>query len=156
MAKAQTIEDTPAPEHPAQESVSKDVLERAIVTLANAQASQRIPQIHISRIKRRSPWNPSGDRKRPKLTRVTWLNGNRLRESRLSNDEIRGFNALVPGKYNGKKWFVSTREDEEGSAIDVYFPNKTPAHRIDFRSVCPRGLIDALNMMKDEAARAAA
>lgn len=151
---AKQPENEKDPETQAPPAVTNDQLAAALVTLAASQESAPIRQIPLARAKVRTPWNPTGDKKRPKLSRVTRLNGFRLKESRLSNDEIRGFNALQPGKYNGRKWIVTSSQDEEGSAIDIYLPNKTAAHRIEFRSTCPNGLPDALNLMAREIAAA--
>lgn len=130
--------------------VTDEALKQALVTIAASQEHAPIRQIPLAKARIRTPWNPTGDKKIPKLSRVTRLNGFRLKESRLKNDEIRAFNKLKPGKYHRGKWLVIASNDEEGAAIDVYFPNKTAAHRIDFRSTCPNGLLDALNIMVRE------
>lgn len=97
----------------------------------NEQHTGPTPQVPFAKFKQKTPWNPTGAKYKP-LTRPTFLNGHRLKEKTLSQEEIDLLNQVKPGIYNGRKWTVieqSTNENGAG-AIKIYFPNKTPEQRM--------------------------
>jgi len=106
-----------------------------------------IKQIPISKTKIQTPWNPSGNKKRPVLRRVTWLNGYRLREIMLSDREIELLNQLRSGRYNNNRWTVieaagSTITEGDGpdaknGEVSVFVPNKTQADRLRLKGEAP-------------------
>lgn len=103
----------------------------AMTKIANASENGPLRQVPISKAKIKTPWNPEGKKNRPELRRPTYLTGARLREILLSEDEINLLNQVKPGKYHGKRWLVTERDgDKEGSAVDIYLPNKTQEDRL--------------------------
>ncbi len=101
----------------------------------------------------RTPWNPTGAKKRPNLARPTYLSGARLKEITLSTEEITLLNQLKPGKYHGKKWVVVERDgDKDGSAIDVLVPNRTPEQKLEHQAAV-KDLADMLRQIVAEQER---
>lgn len=90
------------------------------------------PQIPYAKYKHKTPWNPTGEKYRRPLSRPTFLNGHRLHEKQLSQEDIDLLNKVRPGVYNGRKWTVieqSLNENGQG-AIKIYIPNRTPEQRM--------------------------
>ena len=142
--------DTPAaPVAPAVESQLNSRLVEAIEKLADAQTTGPIKQIPISKAIIRTPWNPSGSRLRPKLSRHTFMNGFRMHEQTMKNDAIRLFNQLKPGKYNKGRWVVIAADEQEGTTINLYVQNKSFADRIQLKSDA-RNLVELLTKIVQE------
>lgn len=141
---------TQAPAAPPQDMNLVKILER----LATRTEAGPVPQISMARAKIKTPWNPSGSRSRPKLSRPTYLNGHRLQEMLLSNEEIRLLNKLTAGKYQDRKWLVVEADtDRDGSTVQVFLPNKTESDRLSLKGKA-RNLTEALTLILDEAAAA--
>jgi len=99
-----------------------------------------VKQIPLAKAKIRTPWNPTGDRMRPKLQRITRMNGFRLTETKLTNNAIRLFNQLRAGKYNQGRWVVMESTDPaagNSGAVDLYVQNKSFADRIQLKGDAP-------------------
>ncbi len=134
--------------------------EPAITSESVAQAMARfiqrdddgpIRQVSVHKAKYRTPWHPSGDPNRPKLTRKMRLNGVQLRDRMLSNKEIDLLNQVKPGKYHNKRWFVmETDGDEDGSKVDIFLPNKTQQDRLALAGDA-RNLEEVLTIIVNEA-----
>lgn len=106
--------------------------------LVGRQEAQGPQQVPLSKYKAKTPWHPTGERRRPKLSRATFLNNFRLQERLMSNEEIELCNQLRPGLYVGRKWrVVSADRDGEGSSIMIYLPNKTESDRLERKSIAP-------------------
>jgi hypothetical protein len=125
--------DEPDPA-PASQDAINERLTKALEILAENSAGGPIKQIPIGRAKVSTPWNPTGERLRPRLKRVTRMNGFKLQEFTLNNRTIRMFNLLKAGKYNGGKWVVIDQDDREGSSINLYVPNKSVADRLETKA----------------------
>jgi hypothetical protein len=109
-----------------------------------------VQQIPIAKAKFVTPWHPTGERRRPKLARPTFLNQHRLREMLMSNEEIELCNQLKPGFYQNRRWRVVTTDADGGVAsMSIYLPNKTEADRLEMKTKA-RDLADALRMIVAE------
>jgi hypothetical protein len=99
--------------------------------------SQPAKKIEITDYKVKTPWNPEGNTKRPTLSRQTLQNGYEVSEHFLTDEEIRLFNELKPGRYLNRKIEVIVRESENGSAdtVDLRYPNKTIDQRYDLKAL---------------------
>lgn len=127
----------------------------AIELLAAQQEAGPVKQIPLAKAKFCTPWNPTGKRYREELRRPTYLNGHRLRSMMLSEDEIQLLNQLTPGRYHDNRWTVIERhQDDEGTAIQVYIPNRTLQQRLEWKSAA-KDLTDALRQIVAEAQRQA-
>lgn len=112
-------------------SADLSTLVQSIAKMANQTENGPVRQVSVAKAKYCTPWNPTGEKKRPKLKRPTYMSGARLREIMLSSADITLLNQLKAGKYNQKRWVVTERDGgAEGSAIDVMIPNKTMEDRI--------------------------
>jgi hypothetical protein len=119
-----------------------------------------IRQIHISKAKIKTPWNPTGRPYRVRLDRNTYMNGHQMREAMMTEEEISLFNQLKGGLYHNKRWMVQVREmGEEGSSSEVllWIPNKTQDDRVRLAKDCmhpsdPKrnGLLAILDRILDE------
>jgi hypothetical protein len=152
MAKAKDeVTDVEAPAETGMQAQQMGALTEILGRLVTRTEAGPIPQVPLARAKIATPWNPKGDRVRPTLSRPTYLNGHRLREITLSNEEITLLNQLTPGRYRNRKWLVvDTDTDGQGSAVQVYLPNKTEADRLEMKSVA-KDLADALRLIVAEA-----
>jgi hypothetical protein len=108
---------------------------QAIMKIAESSERGPIKQIPLAKAVIRTAVNPEGkkDHRRPKLKRATYLNGYRLREALLKEEEIKLLNTVKAGRYHNKKWSVREVEagdDESGSSINIYVPNKTQGDRL--------------------------
>jgi hypothetical protein len=132
---------------PSEQANLAKVLER----LADRADYGPTPQVRTGRAKIKTPWNPTGALDRPSLSRSTFLNGHRLRETTLSDGEIAGLNQLKAGRYHNRKWLV-VEADVDGrdeSSVQVFIPNKTEADRLETKSVA-RNLQEILDLILAE------
>jgi len=114
-----------------QDDLDNRTLIESIAKIANTLADGPTRQIPLAKYKPVTPWNPTGEKNRPKLKRTVFMGGSRLRESFLSSEEIELLNQIKPGKYNGRRWtIVETDGDTEGGTITILVPNKTPEDRV--------------------------
>ena len=110
----------------------------------------RVQQIPISKVVNRTPWNPEGKKnhERVKLTRTTFQNSVRVTAERLTEDEIRAFNKLKPGRYGpDRKWVVVKRGDD---SVDLRYPNKTIEERMELQKHAVGGIIGILNTVNEQ------
>jgi hypothetical protein len=142
-------------ETPAVPGATPEQVNAAIVALAKAAENEGPRRVRHSRARFRTPWNPEGKKRRPTLARTTRLNGFRLKEATLSEEEILLLNRLQPGKYRGGEWIVTETDGEgtAGKALDVYIPNKSQQDRLKRAQIAgTRGLAGLLDLMVQEAA----
>lgn len=113
----------------------------------------RVQQVPISKVINRTPWNPEGKKnhERVRLTRNSFQNGIRVSPERLTEDEIRAFNKLKPGRYGPpgqeRKWVVVKRGDDY---IDFRYPNKTIEERMELQKHATGGIIGLLNIVNEQ------
>lgn len=146
-----------ATEKVAESTPSKDLTTIAEVLhrLVDRTEAGPVPQVRIANAKFKTPWNPTGTQDRPSLSRTTFLNGHRLREITLSDEEITLFNKLKPGRYHNRKWLVVEADSENGSSIQVFIPNKTEADRLETKAAASN-LAGILRIMTSDAPSARA
>lgn len=118
-----------------QKQTVEEMLVGVLGKLAERQDEGPIKQIPIAKAKYRTPWNPTGAKRKFKLKRATFLNGFRLRENRLHDETIQLLNQLKAGKYQNRKWVVVEADgdqDNEGmnSTVSIWIPNKTVGDRL--------------------------
>lgn len=158
-------DEKPDPNAPV--TMTQSQLQMLLESIASMAKSQQefneggpIRQIPISKTKIQTPWHPTGEKKRPRLRRVTWLNGYRLREIMLSDKEITLLNQLRAGRYNGNRWTViesagatinngDEGQDATNGEVSLYVPNKTQADRIRLKGEA-RDLEALLSKILDE------
>jgi hypothetical protein len=132
-------------------------LTAALEAIAGRAETGPTPQIPFAQAKFQTPWNPTGEPYKVELSRPTWINGHRLRELLLSQEEIVKLNKLRAGKYHDRKWIVVESDGDSGessSMVSLFFPNKTPEQKIDLaRTLGGRGLVALLDMILEEADR---
>lgn len=127
--------EAPAAPQTSQDEINAK-LSQVLEKLADNVDRGPVKQVPLAKAIVRTPWNPTGSRLRPRLQRVTRMNGYRLTETKLTNNAIRMFNQLKGGKYNGGRWVVidSTDPSGVGGAIDLYVQNKSFADRIQLKA----------------------
>lgn len=105
-----------------------------------------IKQIPLPKAALRTPWNPSGRRiGRPKLTRDTYMQGSKLREINMSDEEIELFNQIKAGRYLEGKVVVTEKHADKGKdEVELRMANKTIEDRIIQAQMAP----DAVTLLK--------
>lgn len=115
-----TVEETAAPvddDAPVtQQQLAKTLqgLTQAVTVMAESQPVKRVP---FAKRKIRSPFNPTGNRKR-KLTRRCYQNGYPMLVTRLHDEEIALLNQVRPGLYINN--LVRVTETQNGGNIDLH------------------------------------
>jgi hypothetical protein len=75
----------------------------------------------------------------------------RIVAERLTEDEIRAFNKLKPGRYgppgSERKWVVVKRGDD---SVDLRYPNKTIEERMELQKHAVGGIIGILNIVNEQ------
>lgn len=125
-------------------------LSQTMTRLVDGMDNSRVQQIPISKARIPTPWNPEGKKnhERAKLTRNTYQNGARVVAERLTEEEIRAFNKLKPGRYGkDRKWVVVKRADD---SIELRYPNKTIEERMELGKVAVDGIISILTIINGE------
>lgn len=128
-------------------NVSTSQLADAIVSAVRETQPPR--KITFAERKARSPFNPSGNKKRV-LSRVMYQNGTRLMVNRLHDEEISLLNQLKPGKFvNG---LVTVVEKDKGAEqeIHIFYKSALPDDRMalkgevkDFKEMLRRCVSEA-------------
>lgn len=113
-------------------ATSDDVtMKELLKKLVDVQLAQPIPQKSMAQAIYRTPFNPTGKKRRPKLSRKTLMNGHPLSEAFLTDREILLLNQLKAGKYQNRRWTVTELDGEGTSTVQLFIPNKTQADRIE-------------------------
>jgi len=117
--------------------VTNNQLAEAIMQLAKSQQamvdSQPVKRVPWSKFKTRSPFNPTGNRKR-KLSRRCYQNGYPMDVRKLFDEEIALLNQLRPGKYFSG--LVTVYEVTTGGNVDlhIHYLNKSFDQRLALKS----------------------
>ena len=110
-------------------------LAQVIQTLVDSQPVKRVP---FAKRKVRSPFNPTGNRKR-KLTRRCYQNGFGMDVKKLFDEEISLLNQLEPGRYLNNMVTVNVVENGGNTDLHIQYKNKTPDDKLalsaEFRSL---------------------
>lgn len=111
-------------------AASQIQLATAVQALVDSQPVKRIPW---SKFKTRSPFNPTGNRKR-KLSRRCYQNGYPMDVRKLHDEEISLLNQMKPGKYFGG--LVTAYEVATGGNVDLHivYKNKSFDDRLALKS----------------------
>lgn len=148
MKASEPTPAAPAADAPAADAATTALQARMVEVLEKIVEQNEggpIKQIPIGKAKIKTPWNPTGSKRRPKLRRITRMNGFRLGEMTLSDDEIRGLNQIKAGKYNNGRWVViESDSNESGASVELFVQNKSQQDRLELAKICPKGLIDIL------------
>lgn len=135
LARIKALEENAAArgEPKSSEAERLDRIVASIEKIANESDRGHIKQISIAKAKHRTPWNkdPQGRKRTKKLNVITFMNGFRLQERLLHDEEIDAVNKIQPGAYGPKKaYLVLTKAAEDGVREKmIVIPNKTPDQR---------------------------
>lgn len=140
------------PERPDANTQALQMVTEVLGRLVDKNEAGPIPQIPVARAILPTPWHPSGSKVRPELARTAYLNGHRLREIMMSDEEITLINGLRAGRYMNRKWtVVDTDGDGNAASIQIFLPNKTEAERLEQKSLA-RNFVEVLRMIHAEMA----
>jgi hypothetical protein len=93
---------------------------------------------------------------RTTLTHQVSLNGGRLRERYLKDEEIELLNQLRPGKYlDGKVTVVERNGVGSGGAIDIVYSNASQEQRINFYMAAPSLTVLCQKILAEQAEHSA-
>lgn len=145
-AQAQGIQLTDAPITQNDLARSQMQLAGAIQTLADSQPVKRVPW---AKFKTRSPFNPTGNKRR-KLTRRIYQNGYPVMIKKLFDEEIAMLNKLESGRY--MEGLVTVVQVQTGGNTDLHivYNNKSFDQRLALKSNF-RNLREMLSICLDEA-----
>ena len=93
-------------------------------------------KLTVGQIVSRSPFNPTGKRKR-KLKRVMYQNGNRLRERFLHDEEIALLDQIKAGHYVNGKIIVIENDADGDKSVHIRYKNRNQNDRMDLQSEVP-------------------
>jgi hypothetical protein len=121
--------------------------------IETVQNTGHVPQVPYSKAKFKTPWNPTGDKVRPKLKCVCYQNHIRIDPNKISNRDIELLNILKPGKYLGEIVVVTEQLHNGANSKDICYSNKTAEQRIE-NSKLFRSFSELLEVcVKESAAR---
>lgn len=126
-----------------------DIGELAQAIKSAVEETAPIKQIHISRYVAKTPFNPTGSKKRPKLNCTFLQNGGRVHPGRLHNEEIELINQLKPGRYFDRKIEVVERIENGEREIDLRYSNGSIEQRMEMKNVA-RNLREMLHGILDQ------
>jgi hypothetical protein len=112
-------------------------LVESIAKIASALNDERTTQIPFHKAKIPTPFNPSGDRNRPKLTRPVWFNGALINPVFLTNEEIELCNQLKPGRYHGRQWQVIERTNDPDRPLEIRVQDASVEDRMSLYKDAP-------------------
>ena len=121
-------------------------LANAIRTLADSQPVKRVP---FAKFKTRSPFNPTGNKKR-KLTRRCYQNGFPMMIKKLFDEEIDMLNKISAGKYMDGLVTIIIAQNGGNSDLHIVYDNKSFDQRLALKSHF-RNLREMLSICLDEA-----
>lgn len=90
-----------------------------------------IKQIHISRYKAQTPFNPTGNKQRPKLNGKYWQNGYPLRPQHMTDEEITLANQIRPGRYFDRIVEVVERHENGEREVEIRYSNATVEQKMN-------------------------
>lgn len=133
--------------------VTQDQLARSTVALAGAiqtlADSQPVKRVPWAKFKTRSPFNPTGNKKR-KLLRRIYQNGYPVNIKKLFDEEIAMFNKVEPGRYMGGLVTIVQVQTGGNTDLHIVYANKSFDQRLALMSSF-RNLREMLSICLDEA-----
>ncbi len=113
-----------------------DIQELAQAIKTAVEETAPIKQVHISRYKAKTAFNPTGDKKnRPKLNCTLFQNGGRINPSKLFAREIELVNQVKPGRYLDRKVEIVERIENGEKSIDIRYSNSSVQQRMELKNV---------------------
>lgn len=97
--------------------------------------SSPVQQVHISRYKPITPWNPTGSVRRVPMNGKYFQNGSEIQEWRVTDEDITLLNQLQPGRYMGRKVEVVERNADGDRSVDIRYSNKDVGQRMDMKGL---------------------
>lgn len=132
--------------------VTQDQLARSTVALAGAiqtlADSQPVKRVPWAKFKTRSPFNPTGNKKR-KLLRRIYQNGYPVNIKKLFDEEIAMFNKIEPGRYMDGLVTIVQVQTGGNTDLHVVYANKSFDQRLALKSNF-RNLREMLSICLDE------
>jgi hypothetical protein len=135
-----------APVTQSQLAESQMMLTKALTALVD---SQPVKRVTFAKFKTRSPFNPTGNKRR-KLTRRCYQNGFPMDIKKLHDEEIAMLNKLTPGKYFNQLVTVIQVQTGGNTDLHIVYENKSFDQRLALKSEF-RHLREMLSIMLDEA-----
>lgn len=103
------------------------------ITEAVAEASP-VKQVHISRYKAETPWNPTGNKRRLQMNAKFYQNGSQIRDWHVTDEDIALLNQLKPGRYVDRKVEVIERNENSDRSIEIRYSNETIGQRMELKN----------------------
>lgn len=113
-------------------SVDITALAKAI-TEAVAEASP-VKQVHISRYRAQTPWNPTGELRRRKMEARFLQNGIELRDWHITDEDIDLLNQIKPGRYMDRKVEVVERNENGSRTVEIRYSNQSIGQRMEMKN----------------------
>jgi hypothetical protein len=128
-----------------------DVKELAQAIKEAVEETAPIKQVHISRYRAKTPFNPTGAKRaqRPKLNCTFFQNGDKPNPTRLFDEEIELINGLKPGRYINRVVEVVEKIEGGERAVEIRYSNKTPEQRFENKNHF-RSLLELLRLIHAE------
>jgi hypothetical protein len=111
---------------------SLQMTQQALIAFIKGQEANKTVPFH--EVKYDTPWNPSGNRNRPKLRRPVMVSGFPVNPMMLSDAEINLLNQVKPGRYVNRTWEVQKLSD---GTINIVYPNRTIDQRVNMAVMAP-------------------
>jgi hypothetical protein len=130
-------------------------LTQAIELMAAKQDAGPIVQVPLPKAKLHTPWYNGSRQGRPKLSRMTFMNGNMLREILHSNEEITLLNQIKAGRYCGGRVIVQEKLADQGmDEVEIRLSNKTREDQIANAQLAPNLVALLTRILEESNARA--
>jgi hypothetical protein len=131
----------PAPNRPPQGRKQSRIVEVSDIALlakaitdAVTEASP-VKQVHISKYKAITPWNPTGALRRPAMNAKFLDNGSEIPDWKVTDEDIALLNQLKPGRYLDRKLEVIERNDNGGArTVEIRYSNKNVGQRMEMKN----------------------
>lgn len=111
-----------------------DISELAQAIKSAVEETAPVKQVHISRYVATTPFNPTGDKRRVKLTREVFQNGIRVQPEFLHTEEIELLNKVKPGRYIGRRVEVIERGEGEEKNLEFRYRNQSIEQRLELKN----------------------
>lgn len=112
-----------------------------------------VKQIPFSKATFNSSFNPTGSKNRPKLVRKVYLNHIQADPNRMTDEEIRLCNELLPGRFFDNIVEVKETNHNGSLVLEVNYSNKTVEQRMDFMTKVGRSFAEVCQNLIAEAKR---
>ena len=127
-------------------------LQEVVQTINN---SEHVRQIPYAKAIFNSPFNPTGSKNRPQLTRKTYQNFIQCDPNRMTDEEIQLANALVPGTYCNNAVTVREMNHNGSLVLDITYSNKSVEQRMDLMTNVGKNFAEICKTLIAEAAQQA-